>query len=178
MQSFCAHLTVYQSQVRTGREFSPVTAGWSFLRVCGGHGYLLNGNEPSELEPGDLVVIPAGSSVGLRASQLGDLRLCGFGIRTEQLIGFFTAEEQQALNTAVATGTCATRVFKRENAVAHQHAELCELRQNEPAVLVRSAMLSLAVQGMRDILTQPAGNTLLSGSTKKARRFAGALAGI
>jgi len=167
MQSFCAHLTVYQSQVRAGREFSPGAAGWSFLRVCGGRGHLLNGSKPSELETGDLVVIPAGANVGLRASQLGDMRLCGFGIRPEQLIGFFTAEERQALHTKAATGTYAARVFKQEDAVARQHAALCEFRRNEPGVLVRSTMLSLAVQGLRDILTQPDGNTTPSSSPEK-----------
>ena len=101
------------------------------------------------------MIIPASANINLRASQLGDLRLCHFGVRPGQLTGFFTAEEQQALNSVAVKGTHPARVIKREDAVARQYADLCDLRQHEPGVLARSAMLSLAVGALRDFLVQP-----------------------
>ncbi len=167
MQEFCAHLTVYQSQVRAGRELSPGAAGWSFLRVCGGCGYLLHGNERREIEAGDLVIIPASANVSLRASQLGDLRLCHFGVRPEQLTGFFTAEEQRALNVVAVKGTRPARVIKREDAVARQYTDFCELRQHESNVQARSAMLSLAVGALRDFLARPDGALPRAGGSEQ-----------
>ena len=144
---------VSQSQVRAGKEISPDVGCWWFLRVCDGRGYLLRETVASEIETGDLIVLPPAARIGLRASLLGDLRLCHFGVRMEQLTGFFTAEEQQALH---AVGAGAVRLIQREDAVARQHAELCALRYRQPCALARSAMLSLAVQALRDILTSPA----------------------
>ena len=154
MQSFCAHLTAYQSQVRAGLEITAGMTGWSFLRVCAGRGYLLNEKGHAEIETGDVVIIPAASKVSLRASQLGDMRLCHFGVRAEQLVGFFTAKERQLLDKGPLKITHLARVIKRDDPVAQQHAELCNLRQLEPGVLVRSAMLSVAVRALRDILSQ------------------------
>lgn len=135
-------------------EFSPGMAGWIFLRVCAGSGFLMNGSEHSEIEAGDVVVVPAAAKISLRASQLGDMRLCHFGVRAEQLVGFFTAEEREHLGTVSASAPHPPRVIKREDVVARQHADLCHLQQCEPGVLVRSAMLSVAVRALRDILAQ------------------------
>lgn len=154
MQSFCAHLTVNQSQVCAGRELSPDTEAWLFLRVCSGNGYLLDGIGHSELEPGDLVIVPAAANVSLRASQLGDMRLCQFGIRAEQLVGFFTAGERQRLEAVTANGRHRAHAIKREDPLAQQHAKLCDLQQCEPGVVLRSEMLLLAVRALREVLVQ------------------------
>ena len=154
METFFGHLSVNQSLVRAGTDFSPAFAGWWFARVCAGQGYLLNGPARDEIGAGDLMVVPAAANVSLRASLLGDVRLCHFGVRPEQLIGFFTVEEQQALNAVAANPASVPRVIKRDNAVAAQHADLCLLRQCEPGVLARSAMLALALRALRDVLLQ------------------------
>jgi len=156
MQSLFVHLTAHQSLVRAGTDFLAVTAaaGWSFFRVCAGRGYLMTDPSPKEIAPGDLIVIPAAAKVSLRASQLGDMRLCHFGVCPEQLTGFFTAGEQRALNTLISNPRHLTRVIPQDDAVAREHAELCRLRLGDPGVLVRSAMLSVAVRALRDILTQ------------------------
>jgi AraC-like DNA-binding protein len=155
MESFCSHLTAHQSLVRAGTDLSPPPAGWTFLRVCSGMGYLMHGAAHQEISPGDLVVIPADARSGLRASLLGDLRLCHFGVRPEQLAGFFTAEEQLALNPATRDGRPAARLIQRDAAAARLHANLCALRPQEPGALVRAAMLAVAVQALRDLLAQP-----------------------
>lgn len=170
MESFCAHLTVYQSQVRAGKEISSEASGWSFFRVCDGSGYMLDGSTSREIETGDVVVIPAAANVRLRASQLGDMRLCHFGVRAEQLIGFLTADERQALQAAPANGTPACRLIKRDDALARRHGDLCDLQRREPAVVVRSAMLALAVQALRDILTES--SVALPGSRGPEKRLA------
>jgi AraC-like DNA-binding protein len=157
MESLCVHLTTHQSLVWAGTEISLPAAGWLFLRICSGGGYLMNGATHQEIRPGDLVVIPADAQASLRASQLGDLCVCHFGIRPEQLTGFFTAEEQQALNPATRNnlnGLQTTRLFERDTVAARLQANLCDLRQQEPGVLVRAAMLAVAVQALRDLLTQ------------------------
>jgi AraC-like DNA-binding protein len=152
MQSGCGHLAISQSLVLPGMEICPGKTGWLFLRVCAGHGYLLDGTERQEVKPGDLIVIPAVTKARVRASQLGNLRLCHFAVQPEQLTGFFTAFEQQALGGPAGPGTGAARVIGREEAAARLHANLCELRQRESGVVVRSAMLSLAVQALRNTL--------------------------
>ena len=154
MESFCVHLTTHQSVVRAGTDITPMADGWSFLRVCSGEGYLMDGAMRQGISPGDLVVIPATARTSLRASQLGDLRLCHFGIRPEQLTGFFTAGEQQALNRTVMQGFPTVRVFKHGAAAARLCAGLCEMPPQEPGVIVRAAMLAVAVQALRDLLTQ------------------------
>jgi AraC-like DNA-binding protein len=154
MEAFFKHLSMHQSLVRAGMEFSPSIAGWWFARVCDGRGYLMSLGLRGEIGAGDLMVVPAAAGVSLRASQLGDLRLCHFGVLPEQLIGFFTVEEQQALNAAAANRESVPRIVRREDAVAAQHASLCEARQCEPGALVRSAVLALAVRAWRDMLTQ------------------------
>jgi AraC-like DNA-binding protein len=154
MESFCAHLTAHQRLVRAGTDITVASDGWLFLRVCSGGGYLMSGPVRQEIGPGDLVVIPAANRPDLRASQLGDLRLCQFGIQPEQLTGFFTAGEQQAFQYTVRQGAGCARVFKPEVAAARLHASLCGMREQEPAVLVRATMLVVAVQALRDLLTQ------------------------
>jgi AraC-like DNA-binding protein len=139
--------------VRSGTELATQPAGWWFLRVCAGQGYLWDGVERCEIQLGDFIVIPAVAAARVRASQLSDLRLCHFGVEPEQLIGFFTAEDRRALQATGAAAAGRPRVFRQESAVARQHADLCALRQRESGVLVRSEMLSLAVQSLRDLLT-------------------------
>lgn len=151
VESLCVHLTTHQSLVRAGTEISPVPAGWSFWRVCSGRGYLMNGGAPDEINQGDFIVIPPKISATLRASLLGDVRLCHFGVQPEQLGGFFTVAEQHALSRADSHRHLPCVVRSAETA-ARQYADLCQLRVREPGVLVRSAMLSLAVQALRDIL--------------------------
>ncbi|MEI6195177.1 MAG: helix-turn-helix transcriptional regulator [Verrucomicrobiota bacterium] len=133
----------------------PRAEAWGFYRVCGGQGYLLQGNECHEIEIGDLVILSADANARLRASQLGDMRLCHFGVCAGQLTGFFTAEEQQALSTAAKNQNFVYRIIKREEALAREHAALCDLRQHEPGVLARSAMLSLAVGALREVFISP-----------------------
>jgi AraC-like DNA-binding protein len=176
VESFCSHLTICQSQVRAGMELTPDTKGWSFLRVCAGSGYLVQGNGRSEVESGDLVVIPAAAKVTLRASQLGDLRLCHFGIRPEQLTGFFTSEEQRALGAVPLNGLPPARVIKGDTAVAGLHADLCDLRRQAPGVLVRSAMLNLAVRSLRDLLTGAGGH--VPNPKGPEQKFAELVAGV
>jgi AraC-like DNA-binding protein len=136
----------------------------------------MNGSDRSEIEAGDVVVIPAAVKISLRASQLGDMRLCHFGVRAEQLVGFFTAEERELLGTVPTHAAQLPRIFKRDDTVARQHAELCNLQQCEPGVLVRSAMLSVAVRALRDILTPAAGH--LPQSTGPEQKFSKLMARI
>lgn len=145
---------MHQSGVRPGKEILPAGAGWLFLRVCTGSGYLLGGPEPCEIETGDMVVIPpAAANIRLRASQLDDLRLCHFGLRAEQLSGFFTAAEQQLLRMAARTGIHGARVVRNPgNGIPD--AGLCELQFCRPAALARSEMLTLAVRVLHDLLAE------------------------
>ena len=158
MQGMFTHLTAHQSLVRAGSELlGTAAAGWSFLRVCAGRGYLMSEPNPQEIGPGDLVVTSTAANVSLRASQLGDMRLCHFGVCPEQLSGFFTTWELNILNSLATNGPRLTRVIPVADEVAQEHAELCGLRQREPGVLARSAMLSVAVRALRDILAPPPG---------------------
>jgi len=152
MRALCGHLAIHQSLVRAGTELSPHPEGWAFLRICAGQGYLMDGAVCTAAGPGDLIVIPAVANACVRASQLNDLRLCHFGVQPKQLLGFFTAEEQQALQTPPRTGARSARVIGSGDATARLYADLCEARQCEPGVMVRSAMLSLAVRSLREIL--------------------------
>jgi AraC-like DNA-binding protein len=167
MQSFCTHLTVHQSLVRAGKEIESRAAAWIFLRVCAGEGYLMNGNQSCEVGPGDVVVVPAAATVRLRASLLNDLRLCHFGVITEQLAGFFTMEEQRALHHAVTHNPRQPHVIQRGQPAAQQHAELCDLSRHAPGIMARTAMLSLAVGTLREVFAAAIHSSAPGGSGRK-----------
>ena len=127
----------------------------------------MNGNQSCEVGPGDVVVVPAAATVCLRASLLNDLRLCHFGVITEQLAGFFTMEEQQALHRAMTHSIQPPHVIQRGKAAAQQHAELCDLSQHAPGILARTAMLSLAVGTLREVFAAAIRSSDLGGSGQK-----------
>jgi AraC-like DNA-binding protein len=166
MDAFCAHLTTYQSRVAAGREVFSQAAGWLFTRVCAGNGYLITENGVKELDAGDVVMAPPGGSATLRASQLGDLVLCHFGVRAEQLSGVLTAGELCAVNAAGA-GICMTCLIKRPTALAVRYAELCDLRRHQPAIVVRTAMLALAVQTFQQLVGDAVGEPVAAAGSEQ-----------
>ena len=149
-------------------EVSPELAGWSFLRVCAGVGYLVTESGHTEIRSGDVVVVPAGAKISLRASQLGDMRLCYFGVRVEQMAGFFTAEEQEILLNHLPGVPPPVRVIDRESEVSRQYADLCHRTACDPNVLVRAAMLGVAVSSLRDLLVRSSRQQPRPGSPEKS----------
>jgi AraC-like DNA-binding protein len=143
--------------VPAAAELSPGNAGWSFFHVCGGHGYLLEPGRCQELAAGDLVVLPPTGKAALRSSQLAALRLCHFSVRPEQLAGFFTLRELEALRTGAADHGETGRVFPGADAVARQYGVICDLRLRERGAVVRCEMLRLAILALRQQFAAAAG---------------------
>ena len=125
-QLFEPHLAVREITVPSGGDWAPRAQGWSMVWIQSGAGYWLHPRANQPLEPGMALALGHGSGGGIRASQLGDLRLRGFEIRPERLAGLLTLEELGFFQAAAAGELSASRLFPAGSAVAGQMRGLCE----------------------------------------------------
>jgi len=155
--------------VPPGAEVSQCPQQWSFLRVCAGSGYLLSGLHSDALEPGDLVCMPAGSNVCVRASRLSQLALCQFGVCPSDLPGFFTFAEQRGLARA-ARERSAPWVVPGKDPLARLFMDICESRATASALALRGELLRLATKALSDIARS--GETEPDSNRDARQRFA------
>jgi AraC-like DNA-binding protein len=154
VKPICGHLTIRQCHVPAGSDLAPQTPGWSFFRVCAGHGFVVDRGQGHALNHGDLVVLPAHGKPSLRSSQTCALRFCHYGVRPEQLTGVFTLREMEVLRTGAQSEQQTVRVFPATHEVAKEYAVICQERVRERAAVVRCTMLRLAVVALRDLLDE------------------------
>jgi hypothetical protein len=162
-------LSPLQTTLLPGTKATWRSQHWSFARVCGGLGFLLEGDQPIPLAPGELLVVPAGASVWLQASQLSALALCHFEVCPEELPEFFSVAEQCALAGAARQGHADVQVLAPDTALARQFASVCGLLGRERGETRRAQMLRLAARVLQDslkALPAPA-----SGETPGQKRF-------
>lgn len=148
-------LSLLQTVLSPGTETARRSEHWSFAFVCGGFGYLLQGDQSKPLSREELILIPAEATVRLRASQLSTLALCHFELCPAEVLGLFTVLEERSLAQAAQGGRMAVRVLPAESPLARQFAALCGLREREPALILRGEMLRLAAHALRDSVRAP-----------------------
>lgn len=152
MRSYLTHLTLRQSQIPSGTEWKPESAAWSFVQVCEGRGYLMESGSQREIETGDLVVMASTAKASLRASQLGDLRVCHFGMLPGQLAGVFSARELQMLVNAASESSQCARIIRCGGNNSRPHLSLCGARSAESSAVARWGLLGVALEALRDVL--------------------------
>ena len=99
MRAF-GHLRIEEIILQAGEEWAVAPGAWRFLSVRSGAAYCLS-DKPRLLADSELVVACPKTECVIRASVLGEVRLCGFEFAPEMICGFFTMAERNALeNTA------------------------------------------------------------------------------
>ena len=148
-------LSLMQTALLPGTKVVWRSEHWSFARVCGGLGYVLAGHQSIPLAPGELLSIPAGASVCLRASGLSALALCHFEVCPAELPGLFSPTQQWALASAARQGDAAVQVLPADATLARRFAAVCGLRERERGPVLRRQMLRVAAHVMQDFLKAP-----------------------
>jgi len=138
--------------------------GWTVARVAEGVGYWLHGGSARELKPGDGFAVAGGSSMVLRASQLGPLKLEFFLVHPQFLNGLITVTEGHQLEQAGKNSSAQVFIFTAAEPLGQKFTRLVAQtqRENLPA---RSALLQLWSQAVAGALTLP----LAAGHGQKLR---------
>jgi AraC-like DNA-binding protein len=145
-------------------EWSPRHHGWTVVRIAEGLGYCLCKKSACELQAGDGFMAPQTTSVIIRASQLGALRLHYFRIHPELLHGLLTVAECQQLKTLSNSSSCIS-IFRADEWAGQKFSKLAEQPHGEK-LEVRCALLQLWANGMAGL----SGKTALNDSGEKKLR--------
>jgi AraC-like DNA-binding protein len=83
-------------RLQPGQEWMDGAVLWRFLRLTGGAAYWLGDPRSRALVEGELLVIPPGAKGVVRASQLNEVVLHGFGFDPDSLCGLFTLGDRHS----------------------------------------------------------------------------------
>lgn len=89
------HLLLQDIKLSPGQEWSDEGEAWRFVRLDHGAAYWLGAPKPRCLVEGELLVIPPAIPGVVRASQLNDVILHGFGFTPDLLCGLLTLAERR-----------------------------------------------------------------------------------
>src|SRR6516165_2992961 len=134
------HLIMQEVILRPSGEWRPEGRGWTMVRVAEGIGYWLNSGSAREVKPGDGFTTTGGSSLLLRASQLGTLKLEFFFVQPQFLNGLITITEGHQLEQAVKNPAAHVIPFEAGDAVGQKFSRLAAQPRRE-CLSVRSALL-------------------------------------
>ena len=141
--NYCPSLTLHNTSVSPGTEWSPEQPGLALCRTVDG-GYLLGRNLARELSPGAVVLVANATGVRFRASQLQAMGLQHFHIRPEMLSGVLTLSEQRVLEGIAAHIEKAPRFFEATHPLTPAFAELCAQPKPVNELVARALLLRLA----------------------------------
>jgi len=164
-----SHLVLHEQGLPPATEWAPAAAGWCFLRVKQGDGYLWQQPNPQRLETGDVVVSSQPARWALRASQLGELRVEYFRVYPDLLSGVLTSFERQYLEAAPAQPANGVRYFPAAHPLANQFASFGEQAARQETLLLRSRMLYLLAEVLHAEL--PAAATVARTNLTAGDRF-------
>ena len=123
--AYMPHLTIKESSLPPGIEWTPKPSGWALIQVAAGAGYWMGSQLNQELETGAVLLLSARARGNIRASQLGGLRLHFFCVDPERLTALLTSSEQRSFNAAAAKDECSQRIFQPQSPLAENLKELC-----------------------------------------------------
>lgn len=140
------HLTLQERTVPPADEWTPEHRGWLVARMAEGAGYWLQDGNARELNVGDGFVMVGFNGkpapVGLRASQLGPLRIQFFIVQPQYLNGVLTVSEWQQLQAATDRWSPLVSVFSATEPVGQKFTRLAE-RPGGDGLSLRCALLQL-----------------------------------
>ena len=154
------HLIIQELALRPSGEWKPEVRGWTVVRVAEGVGYCLQGAGARELNTGDTLICAPATSVILRASQLGILKLEFFVVLPQYLNGLLTVTEWRQLEDASKNTAPHVLHFPANDPTAQKYTRLAAQVQRD-CLSSRSAMLQLWASAINGLL--PAQNPAGSG---------------
>jgi AraC-like DNA-binding protein len=166
------HLSLHEINLQPSaeRKFAP-EVGWSFVRLSQGAAYCFGNGSAHEFALGELLVVPAGKSVLLRASQIGLAALHHFNFIPERLTALMTLVERQQFTQL--TGSIAQEVMHlpAQNMVASLFSAVCESVPQVNPFFERCRILGVAAALFEPLLQSlPRTNgVLLPGFTAQSR---------
>jgi AraC-like DNA-binding protein len=116
--SYELHLTVRETSLPAGAEWSPQFSNWLMIQVEAGTGYWIHSRQNLELERGTVLVLPPDSDGIILASQVGDLSVCFFGVDPMRLMGLMTVGEQAFFRAAARQQEFSARVLAPDEPLA------------------------------------------------------------
>jgi AraC-like DNA-binding protein len=141
-------LVLNELSLPPGGEWSPQLAGWLVIHVSSGIGYWLDPFSNSELQTGAVVLLSEQIQGCIRASQVGELRLCYFRIEPRKLIGLVSLADQMLMQNAARDEKLSLRVLPPDAQVTDKLTELSsEQARNTLPARVQLLQLFLALFG-------------------------------
>jgi AraC-like DNA-binding protein len=139
-----SYLSLQEREVPASSEWSVTPTAWRLIHLGHGVGYCLGSEPPRELSTADVLVMRPGSTVLLRASQLGPMRLHYFDFQPELLNWLLSLSERQRLQILVTAPDREVHYLSMTDPVAAEFMALCETRSDENQLLERCRLLTLA----------------------------------
>jgi AraC-like DNA-binding protein len=137
------HLRLAEITLAPGEEWLDETETWRFLRLSRGAAYWIEAARPRIFAERELLVLAPRAHGLIRASQLSEVVLHGFGFAPDLLCGFFTLTERHFLETGGATALGAVQFLPSTHPVTQRFAELAAARASEPDLVERVELLCL-----------------------------------
>ncbi len=144
-------------------EHIPPFDGWLMARVAEGVAYWLQHDKPaSQLEAGDVLVVPRLGDGRLRASQLDPVKLQYFSVQPRQLDGLLSVVEWHHIDLECQKPALPVRFFSSTDFISQKFTRLTNLSHIEKLPL-RCALLQLWAAATGDLwakeeLSADAGN--------------------
>ena len=145
------HLIIQEMTLRPSGEWKPEARGWTVVRVAEGAGYTMHGAAAKEFNAGEMIVVGPATSVTLRASQLGVLKLEFFLVLPQFLNGLLTVTEWRQLEDVSRHNFTKLLHFAHQDPTAQKFTRLAAQAQRD-CLASRSSMLQLWATSIAGIL--------------------------
>jgi AraC-like DNA-binding protein len=151
--SYELHLTVRETSLPAGAEWSPQFSSWLMIQIEAGTGYWIHTRQNLALERGTVLVLPPDSDGAILASQVGNLSLSFFGVDPMRLMGLMTVAEQAFFRAAASQQEFSTRVLAPDEALAMKLQESFRDRK-QVGSLYRLQLLQIFLAAFGEELSQ------------------------
>lgn len=151
--SYGLHLTVGETSLPAGAEWSPQFPNWLMIQIETGTGYWIHTRQNLELERGALLMLPPDSDGVILASQVGALSVCFFGVDPVRLMGLMTVAEQAFFRSAARQQEFSARLLAPEEPLALKLQEAFRGRR-QVGSLLRLQLLQIFMAAFGDELSR------------------------
>jgi AraC-like DNA-binding protein len=160
------HLRVEGIKLTPSQEWMDASGVWRFLQVDSGAAYWLGAPVRRALVEGELLILPPGCKALVRASQLNEVALHGFGFAPDALYSLFTLGERHLFNSRPVPEQM--EVLASTHPLSRRFAALAASLGERTELARRAEALCIAVEILDLRLGQP-GKPPLSGSNAHQR---------
>ena len=150
--SYELHLTVRETSLPAGAEWSPQFSNWLMIQIEAGTGYWIHSRQNLELERGTVLMLPPNSDGIILASQVGELSVCFFGVDPMRLMGLMTMTEQSFFRAAAGQQAFSARVLAAHEPLAAKLRETFRDRK-QGGSLFRLQLLQIFMAAFGDELS-------------------------